>query len=136
MEIILGILLIILGLLAAEVFIVSKLPAAANLIARLHPYQEAIGITALVIGFLTFLEWVTVWLPHLNLFPLRGLIALAAVFAAVSLGLIFGLDTLRRNLKDPIPPLILSADTLRLKLLPYKEMLGLAAIVLGIISIL
>jgi hypothetical protein len=135
MGIILGILLVVLGLLAAENFIVSKIPAAKDLIAKLRVYEEAIGITGMVIGFLSFLEWLS-WLPHLNLFLLRGLIALASVLVAFALGLIFGLEALRRNLKDPTPAVIIHLDGIRFKLVPYKELLGLAGLVLGIISIL
>ncbi len=136
MGIVVSILLMLLGLLAAEAAIAPKAPPAFNnLLAKLRPYQEPMGIAGILLGLLSLLEWIS-WLSRMNYAPVRMLLALAVVLLTVGLGIIFGFDAIRRNLKDSASPFFLKVDEFRTKILPYKEIMGYAGIVLGLLNFL
>ena len=136
MGILLSILLIVLGLLGAETMIAEKAPPACrNYLAKLRPYQESLGLGGLILGLLSLIEWIT-WLPHIGHAPSHMLLWLMVALLTLSLGLIFGLEPIRRNLKNPGVALFATADGLRTKLLPSQQIIGLAAIAVGVLYLL
>src|SRR5437764_13531301 len=89
--ILLGILLILAGILAASSLIIQKQPNAQEVISKIVPFQGIIGIIlllwglyALIFGLLPYLgAWMT-------LFPIRAIAALLATLVAIGLGILLG----------------------------------------------
>ena len=130
------ILLILLGVLGLSTVIVEKVPAAKSAIAKLVEYQEIIGVIGIVLGTLSLFMWL-ISAHYIFAFPLRILLALAAVLIELALGIIFGLPWLRKNtLKDPAVPFTIKMENLRNRLLPKQRELGFVALVIGVLYLL
>jgi len=132
MGILYSLLLIVLGLLAAQEYIVSKLPASRKLIDALDGYAEYAGIAGLVLGIHWLIEGVGL-VGHPGISPLIILKIWGSALVTLALGLIFGLSLIRRFLNDNAATFLAKADELRTSLLPYRKELGLASLALGVI---
>jgi hypothetical protein len=129
MVFILGLWLVVLGALGAS-SLVAKKEAGRKALAALEPYQGWIGVISVVLG---------VWRFIVLIFLLRyasglWLISLAVAGLLICLGLVLGVGIIESFLKDPAGRA--NFDRLVAKLTPYRQALGVVAMVLGVIEIL
>src|SRR5687768_18381614 len=137
--IILGVLLIVSGGLAAAAWIVSKRPDAKAAIDKLIPSQAILGIITALFGlltvFLSLRDW-SRWGDATSLLktfgvdvPSRGLWFLILVLAsivAVVLGLFLGYGLIAKKAMAKNPEAAAKGEALRLKLVKYQTPLGIA----------
>ncbi len=127
-----GGLMIALGLLGAEVWIVAKVPASRGIIERLHPYREKIGMLSIALGLTGTVWWVAVF-HYLGWVPMYVLLVVAKIVLLLGLGMIFSFERLRSYLKNPAAPALMCLETLRAKITRAQPVMGGAALVLGIL---
>ena len=135
MTIIFGVVLFLLGLLGAETLVTSKLPASRKFMDALSKSQEVLGILGIVLGIIQMVR-VLDMLPVLRYAPGQFLILAGSVFVMIGLGLIFGLEVVRRNLKDTNSMIFQKLEKFRLFSLRSQKNFGIAGIVLGLIIFL
>jgi uncharacterized membrane protein YwzB len=128
------ILLILGGALAASSLIVQKQPNAREVISKLLPFQGIIGIILLIWGVIALLFWV---LPAIRwgVFtwaPLSGLILLLSVLTTIALGLLLGYGLIAKNLLSNSSEVARSGEAMHMKLVRIQVPLGLLGIVLGL----
>ena len=122
--------LVLCGVLAASNVITATKPNTADLIAKIRPYQSALGVASLIFGILLLLEI----LVHLAIFRIGDLVvALAVAGVQIALGLLLGYAMISRwgNAQT-----LRNVDEWRGKLVAYQVPLGFAGIVLGVLGIL
>lgn len=130
MWILLSILIVLLGLVGAESLVTEKVPASRNFIAKLREYKDVLGFSALVLGIISLIEWISL-LQMFSFAPGHVLLALMTTLISCCLGLLFGLEFIRRNL--PQGNFVIRLELLRVRLLPQERALSLVAIVVGVI---
>ena len=124
-----GLLLVVLGALAAPSLVIAKRPEAKDLIAKITPYQGWIGaISALwgawgIIYSILNIGWLTTW-------PIWWITLAASEFLQFALGLLLGVGVLKTFIKNAQANE--KMDQTIAKLSPYQGRLGIAAIGLGI----
>lgn len=124
-----GLWLLLLGALGAS-SLVAKREAGRKALAALEPYQGWIGVISAVWG---------VWLLFRALVLVRfgagvWLVSLAMAALFICLGLVLGVGIIESFLKDPAGRA--NFEKLVAKLTPYRQTLGVVAMVLGVVSIL
>ena len=131
--VLLGILLIIAGILAAASLIVAKQPNAADAIKKLVPFQGIIGIILLLWGLYALLFGI---LPYfgiwLQIVPIRALAALAASLVAIGLGILLGYGLISQYALSKNADAARSGEAVRAKLTGVQVPLGIAGIILGL----
>ena len=132
MGLILGLLLIVLGLVAARDFLVEKVPAMRRFIDALQPFAQYAGLAALLFGFVGLIQAVGMlrYFGYGPVYMLMWWITIALLFA---LGLIFSIDFFNRVVVQPSPAFLVKVNRFTARLLPHKRNLGLAGIVFGIL---
>jgi hypothetical protein len=131
MGLITGIVLIVLGLLAASSSIVARRPDAQRYIDALVPYQGWLGFVACLWGIwiifdaLIHLDWIRYVPIWWITFTLTGLLEFA-------LGLLLGYALLTQYLLSRNEEAKRRGEQMRLKLVPHQTTLGYVAILLGI----
>jgi len=124
-----GLWLLLLGALGAS-SLVAKRQAGRKALAALEPYQGWIGVISAVWG-----HWrLIVLLVFLRYGAGAWLIQLAVSALLICLGLVLGVGVIESFLKDPAGRA--NFDRMVAKLTPYRQTLGVVAMVLGVISIL
>lgn len=119
---------IITGMLAAASVVIKKSPDAANLIKKIKPYEATIGATALVLGILKLLGITTA----LKVGVLWGTVYFACVASCIVMGFLLGYPVIQDFLLDE-----LSEDAKKKsaemyeRLTPYKITSGLVAMGTG-----
>lgn len=132
MDYLLAILLVGAGLLGASSLIVAKKPDAQRLIDALVPFQALIGAGTLVLGVLGVLRWgPKTMVMFTRSFPLMGATMWACAIVGILLGLMFAVPLMGRLGAGQQ-----KAAELAQRLAPYQLMLGLVAIVAGLLLIL
>ncbi len=134
MGFIFSLLLIALGLLGAKDLIIGKLPASRNFLDKLNHYKEPIGLAGLLIGLVSLAAWILV-LRYTITTPFQIILAIVTTIVLVGLGIIFSMDLIRSQLKDPNTKFLTKLEGFRLQLAAYQQIMGLAAIVLGILHL-
>jgi len=132
MEYLFGMLLIMAGLLGASALIVAKKPDAAQIIEKLTPFQALIGAGTLVLALIEFvrigpkalIELMRVW-------PFFGATWFGAIISGAILGFMFAVPLMGRLGAGQQKAAELSA-----KLAPWQLLIGLVAIVAGLMVIL
>jgi hypothetical protein len=132
----LGILLIAAGILAAASLIVAKQPNAQEMISKLVPFQGIIGIILLLFGLYFLFAWVFPGLGILSYFPLTGIAWLASTLVAIALGILLGYGLISQYALSKNADAARSGEAVRAKLTTYQVPLGIAGIALGIWLIL
>lgn len=126
-----GLWLIVLGVLGAANLIIAKKPDAAELIAKISPYQGWIGAISAIWGL-----WVVIWmimgLGWIGSFPVRWILWMASGLVLLGLGLLLGVGVLKTFIKQP--QAVEKLDLTVAKLAPYQGKLGLAGIGLGLLG--
>jgi hypothetical protein len=127
-----GIWLAVLGVLAASNLIVAKRPDAAEVIAKISPYQGWIGAGSAISGVWGIVMSV-LGIAGLTAAPILWISVLAASVVLAALGLLLGVGVLKTFIKDPAAQL--KMDETIAKLSPKQGVLGLVAIGLGVWSV-
>jgi hypothetical protein len=131
--ILIPILLIIGGVLAASSLIVQKQPNARELIGKLVPFQGIIGIALLVWGLFALIFWV---LPSLGWIMrwsfVSGLVMLLSVLVTIALGFLLGYGLIAQHLLSKNADAARSGQAAHAKLVGYQVPLGIIGIVLGL----
>ena len=132
----LGILLIAAGILAAASLIVAKQPNAQEMISKLVPFQGIIGIILLLFGLYFLFAWVLPGMGIFSFFPLTGIAWLASTLVAIALGILLGYGLISQYALSKNADAARSGEAVRAKLTTYQVPLGIAGIALGIWLIL
>lgn len=124
-----GIWLAVLGILGASSLIIARRPDAAQMIAKLAPYQGWIGAVSALWGVWGVISCVLniAWMTS---FPIYWFTWLADSVLQALLGLLLGVGVLKTFIKDPTAGQ--KMDETITKIAPFQGTLGLAAIGLGI----
>ncbi len=132
MDYLFAILLICAGLLGASSLIVAKKPDAARIIDSLVPFQALIGAGTLVLGVLCLLRWGPKAMVEMaKAMPLFGATLWVCVVAGMLLGFVFAVPLMGRLGSGQQ-----KAAELSQKLAPFQLLIGLAAIVAGLLLLL
>ena len=135
--ILIPILLIIGGVLAASSLIVQKQPNAREMIAKLVPFQGIIGIILLLWGLFALLFWVLPalgWMMRWNF--ISGLILLLSVLVTIGLGFLLGYGLIAQHALSKNADAARSGEAIHAKLARYQIPLGLIGIGLGLWAII
>jgi hypothetical protein len=126
-----GLVLVALGVLAAASSIVARRPDAQTYIDKLVPYQGWLGFIACLWGV-----WIIISaIINLNWFsyvPVWWLTYLATGALIAALGLLLGYALLTKFILSHNAEAVRRGEQLRLSIVPYQVMLGYAAIILGL----
>jgi ABC-type Na+ efflux pump permease subunit len=129
----LAILLIAAGVLAAAPLIVSKQPNAQEAISKLVPYQGIIGIILLFWGlFVLLFRLLSVLGLLLQFAPLTGIGMLLACLVAIGLGILLGYGLISKYALSKNADAARSGELVRAKLTGIQIPLGVAGIAVGI----
>lgn len=123
--------LILGGILAISGLIVAKKPDAKELIAKLQPFQAIIGIALLIFGVLNLMDAIRL-LGMVSLAPVLVLSTVGGVFSALLLGILFGMPMLAKLSASGAA----KGEELGRKLAPIQTIVGIIAIVCGLILLL
>lgn len=130
---ILALLLIAAGILAAASLIVQKQPNAREAIAKLVPFQGIIGIILLLWGVYMLLAWVIPYLGFIMRYSaFSGLALLLSTLTAIGLGFLLGYGLIAQYALNKSPDAARSGEAMRLKLAGIQVPLGIVGIVLGL----
>jgi hypothetical protein len=133
----LALLLIAAGVLAAAPLIVSKQPNAQEAIGKLVPYQGIIGIVLLAWGlFVLLFRLLSVLGLLLQFAPLTGIGMLLACLVAIGLGILLGYGLLSKYALSKNADAARSGEMVRAKLTGIQIPLGIAGIATGIWALL
>jgi hypothetical protein len=124
-----GIWLALLGVLAVPSLILSKRPDAAEVLAKIAPYQGWIGVVSAIWGVWGIISSL-LHVSWMSLAPIFWLTWLANSVLLACLGLILGIGTFKTFIKDPAAQSRMDETLARMA--PHQGRLGIAAIVLGI----
>lgn len=124
-----GIWLFVLGVLGASSLIIAKKPDAAELIAKLSPFQGWIGAVSALWGVWGLISAVLSlsWLAH---FPIYWITWLVYALLELSLGLLLGVGVLKTFIKNEQANE--KMDMTIKKLAPWQGTLGIVAICVGV----
>jgi hypothetical protein len=126
-----GIVLLVLGVLAAAASIVAKRPDAMQYIEKLVPYQGWIGFVVCVWGVWIIISSV-LNLGVLGRIPLWWLTYAATGVLQFTLGLLLGYALLTKYLLSRNAEAMKRGEEVRSKLVPYQVTLGYASIAVGL----
>ena len=121
-----GLWLLVLGALGAST-LVGRDRRGARVVAELEPYKGWIGVASAVVGAWR-LFWVLLELPALRWFN-HWLLRAVDGALLVSLGLVLGVGIFRSWMRSPTAQTTVDGWTRKLQ--PYREKLGVTAMVLG-----
>jgi hypothetical protein len=121
-----GLFLLVVGALGAAT-LVSRDRRGARVVSELEPYEGWIGVASAVVGAWR-LFWVLLELPVLRWFNHWLLRALDGALL-LSLGIVLGVGIFRSWMKSPTAETMVDGWTRKLQ--PYREKLGVTAMVLG-----
>lgn len=129
-----GLLLIVLGILAASSLITSKKPNAEEVVSKIRPYQGWIGIFFLIVGVLGIVN--SILSLAKEIYPIYWILSLLVSILEASLGFIMGYGLIASNFLSKNDSAKEKGRVLLSKLLPLQKKLGLVAILLGIIQVI
>jgi hypothetical protein len=124
-----GIWLAVLGVLGASSLIIAKKPEAKELIGKLAPFQGWIGAISALWGAWGIISCL-LNIGYLGRWPIYWVSWLAASILLFALGLLLGVGVLKTFIKNPQANEKMDQTIARLA--PYQGNLGLAAIALGV----
>jgi len=130
-----GITLIILGILAAPSLILSKKPDAKELLDKITPYQGWIGLGFCIWGLWGIISAI-LNLGMLGSFPIWWITWVATSALLAALGFILGYGMINKLILSKNEEAKQKGQELLAKLAPLQGKLGLAAIALGVWTII
>lgn len=126
------ILLIIGGVLAASSLIIQKQPNARELIGKLVPFQGIIGIILLIWGLIAFIFWGLPLLRILSYFPMAALIGLLSIVVTIVLGFLLGYGLINQYVLSKNAEAARGGENVHAKLARIQVPIGIIAILLGL----
>jgi hypothetical protein len=134
MDWILPIVLILAGILGASGLIIAKKPSAAELIAKITPYQAFFGVFLLVWGIISWIRFGFVELFKFH-HGLAGLTVFGAIFSSILIGFLFGMPQIAAWIPGESKAENKAVE-LSKKLAPFQVILGLASMAFGLLALL
>ncbi len=129
MTVLLPLLAIITGLLAASSVVIRKLPDASKLIEKIRPYEAAIGAAALLMAIFSLFK-ITLYF-RLGFF--LGAMSTACIAACIIMGFLLGFPMIQEMILDEMDEKARKkGEEIYEKLTPYKILSGLVGIGTGI----
>ncbi len=130
-----GILLVVLGILAAPSLLLSKKPNAKELLDKITPYQGWIGLIFCIWGIFGIIQAIF-GIGLLSSAPIWWLSWMAANLLEASLGFLLGYGMISQLLLSKNEKAKEKGEQLLAKLTPLQGKLGLIAIILGLWTII
>ncbi|WCM41256.1 hypothetical protein MG290_09830 [Flavobacterium sp. CBA20B-1] len=128
---ILSIIALLGGIIAASPVIIAKKPNAKELIDKITPYQGWIGVLLAVLGLIGIIQMIL----HLSAFSLVWLIGLASSVVQFVVGFLLGYGLISQYLLNKNETAKQKGQQLRLKLMKYQIPTGFILIVLAVLSL-
>ena len=128
-----GIWLALLGVLGASSLIIARRPDAAEMIGKMAPYQGWMGAGSAIWGLWGVISAV-LNIAVLTSYPIWWMTWIACSAVQAALGFLLGVGVLKTFIKDPTASAKMD-ETIK-KLSPFQGTLGLAAIGLGIWTVI
>ena len=128
----LALLLIVAGALAAASLIVQKQPNAQQAIAKLVPFQGIIGIVLLLWGLFQLIDLLRYFSLLMQIFPITAIAYLLSVLVAIGLGILLGYGLIQQFVLSKNADAARSGEVVRAKLTGIQVPLGIAGIALGV----
>ena len=126
-----GITLILLSIIAVPSLILSRKPNAAELLAKVAPYQGWIGLIFCIIGIWGIIQAV-LNIGWLNLVPIWWITLLAGSVVQAALGFMLGYPVISNSILSGNANAKEKAEQLRAKIAPLQGRLGVLGIIIGI----
>ena len=127
-----GLITIVGGLIAASNLIVSRLPNAKEWLDKLSPYQGWIGVVMFGWGI-----WETIsavlGLGLLATAPLTWVFWLCVALADLFVGFLLGFGLITKYALSKNEEAMAKGDNIRAKLAPFQGLLGIFAVVMGVL---
>jgi hypothetical protein len=124
---------IITGMLAAASVVIKKSPDAANLIEKIRPYEASIGASALVFGILRLFNVSVAF----NVGFIWGLVFSSCVASCIVMGFLLGYPVIQNLLLDELSEEAKAkSQEMYERLTPYKITSGLVGMGTGVYLIL
>ena len=127
-----GLITIVGGLIAASNLIVSRLPNAKEWLDKLSPYQGWIGVVMFGWGI-----WETIsavlGLGLLATAPLTWVFWLCVALADLFVGFLLGFGLITKYALRKNEEAMAKGDNIRAKLAPFQGLLGIFAVVMGVL---
>ncbi len=120
------------GLIAASNLIVSRLPNAKSLLDKLAPYQGWIGVVMFVWGIWETISCV-LGLGLLATAPLTWAFWLCVAIADLFVGFLLGFGLITKYALSKNAEAMDKGDRIRAKIAPFQGLLGLFAVVMGVL---
>lgn len=134
MGVLLPIVAIIAGILAAASVVLEKIPSLKDFVEKIQKYQAVIGVIAILMALSPLFNWAVVT-KTMSIVPWAALIA--CMVSCTLIGFLLGYPVLQGLFIDDLSEENRKkADDLRLKLAPYKILGGLVSIGTGVILFL
>ncbi len=130
-----GISLILISILAVPSLILSKKPDAAELLAKLEPYQGWIGLVGCIWGIWGIISSI-LGLGLLTTWPIWWIAWLAGSVVLAVLGFMLGFGMINKMLLGKNVEAQEKAKALREKIAPLQGKFGIVGIIVGILMIL
>jgi len=130
--ILIPILLIIGGVLAASSLIVQKQPNAREMIAKLVPFQGILGIILLVWGVIAFFSWGFFFLRLIPYAPISALVVVISIVVTILLGFLLGYGLINQYVLSKNTGAAQSGESMHAKLARIQVPIGIVAILLGL----
>jgi hypothetical protein len=135
MGVVFSLLLIVMGALIAKDFISEKMPASKSFLEMLEGQGEYIGLAGLMVGLLWFMNALNM-MRFFSHAPLHVIEAWIASGLTMLLGLMLVINLLNKIVGEPTPSFFNKLAKMCESLVPYKKVLGLSGMVLGLIYLL
>ncbi len=134
MDLLLPLMCIAGGILAASGLILAKKPNAAELIGKIQPYQATIGIALLGWGIYNLFVYIgiSMMMALIKLAPLLGIAVLGMLGSSILLGILFGMPMLAKLSAGGAA----KGEELGKKLAGVQVLIGLIAIACSLIFLL
>lgn len=126
-----GVLLILLGILAAPSLLLSKKPNAKEILDKITPYQGWVGVVFAILGVVGLIKCL-VNIKLFYFFPVLWLTWLLAQLVTLFLGFILGYGLINKYVLSKNEQASEKGKQMLKKLLPIQYKLGLISIGLGI----
>jgi hypothetical protein len=136
MGIVLGLMLIACGVLAASSLVIARRPDAAAIIERIRPVQGWLGVAALAWGLWASVSWILHASTILRAAPLWGVTWLAAAVAQIAIGFLLAYPLLSQHVLSRSAGAQAGAAVALSHIERHQPALGLFSIALGVWSLI
>lgn len=139
MHILVALLLLLLGAMAAAPRLASTIPPVTKLTQSLAPYEGALGFIGMLVGMVAIYNSLTV-IFYLSKLPMLGLLfwllGLAGGLVLFKLGFCLAAPVMENSVFKDQPKLKNQVTYWKDRFTPYRELLGLFGVGLGLLGLL